>query len=64
MPDAVEEGLLLWNPCRKTVLPPAPRYDAVYLSSAQLQTLLLDAVDPFYRCLVLTAPATGCAGAS
>ena len=58
MPDAVEEGLLLWNPCRKTVLTPAPRYDAVYLSSAQLQTLL-DAVDPFYRCLVLTAASTG-----
>ena len=56
--DAVEEGLLLWNPCRRTVLPQAPRYDAVYLSSAQLQTLL-DAVDPFYRCLVLTAAGTG-----
>ena len=53
----VEEGPR-WNPCRKTVLPQAPRYDAVYLSSAQLQTLL-DAVDPFYRCLVLTAAGTG-----
>lgn len=56
--DAVEEGLLLVNPCRKTVLPRAPRYDAVYLSADQLQTLL-GAVDPFYRCLVLTAAGTG-----
>ncbi len=55
--DAVEEGLLLVNPCRRTVLPRAPRCDAVYLSAGQLQTLL-DAVDPFYRCLVLTAAGT------
>lgn len=59
--DAVEEGLLLVNPCRKTVLPQAPRYDAVYLSAGQLQTLLdaVDTVDPHYRCLVLTAAGTG-----
>ena len=56
--DAVEQGLLLTNPCRRTALPQAPRYDAVYLSSEQLQTLL-DAVDPHYRCLVLTAAGTG-----
>ena len=56
--EAVEEGLLLVNPCRKTRLPRAPRYDAVHLSSAQQQTLL-DAVNPFYRCLLLTAASTG-----
>lgn len=56
--DAVEEGLLLVNPCRRTVLPRAARFDAVYLSARQLQPLL-DAVDPFYRCLVLTAAGTG-----
>lgn len=56
--EAVEEGLLLSNPCRRTKLPPPPRYDGVFLSSEQLDRLV-DAVDPDYRCLVLTAAGTG-----
>ncbi|MCW2599352.1 MAG: traSA:integrase fusion protein [Frankiales bacterium] len=56
--DAVEEGLLLTNPCRKTTLPRAPKTEAVYLSPAQLE-LLAAAIDPHYRCLLLTAAGTG-----
>lgn len=56
--DAVEEGLLLTNPCRRSALPRAARYEAVFLSPEQL-VLLLAAVEPAYRCLVLTAAGTG-----
>ncbi|GAC1611889.1 MAG: hypothetical protein NVS3B26_29240 [Mycobacteriales bacterium] len=56
--EAVEQGLLLSNPCWRTTLPPPPRYEGVFLSSEQLDRLV-DAVDPAYRCLVLTAAGTG-----
>jgi integrase len=56
--DAVEEGLLLTNPCRRTGLPRAPSYDAVFLNPNQLARLL-ESIDPAYRCLVLTAAGTG-----
>jgi integrase len=56
--DAVEEGLLLSNPCRRTALPQAPRTEAVYLSPTQLE-VLAGAIDPHYRCLLLTAAGTG-----
>ena len=35
--DAVAEGLLLTNPCRFSRLPRAPRYEAVYLSPAEVE---------------------------
>jgi integrase len=56
--DAVTEGLLLANPCRSTKLPQAPQFEGVFLSPAQLE-VLVEAVDPLYRCLVLTAAGTG-----
>lgn len=56
--DAVTEGLLLTNPCRASKLPQAPRFEGVFLSPAQLE-VLVEAVDPAYRCLVLTAAGTG-----
>ena len=56
--DAVEEGLLLVNPCRRTKLPQTPRYEAVFLSPAQLE-VLAGSIDPHYRCLLLTAAGTG-----
>jgi integrase len=56
--DAVTEGLLLTNPCRATELPQAPTYEGVFLSPAELE-VLVEAIDPLYRCLVLTAAGTG-----
>lgn len=56
--DAVAEGLLLTNPCRFSRLPRAPRYEAVYLSPAEVERLVA-AIDPAYRDLVVTAVGTG-----
>lgn len=56
--DAVAEGLLLTNPCRFSRLPRAPRYEAVYLSPAEVECLV-DAIDPTYRDLVIVAAGTG-----
>jgi integrase len=56
--DAVAEGLLLTNPCRFSRLPRAARYEAVYLSPAEVERLV-DAIDPAYRDLVITAAGTG-----
>ena len=56
--DAVEEGLLLHNPCRRINLPRASAPPQTFLSSEQIATLA-DAIDPFYRQLVITAAGTG-----
>lgn len=56
--DAVAEGLLLTNPCRFSRLPRAPRYEAVYLSPAEVERLVA-AIDPAHRDLIVTAVGTG-----
>lgn len=56
--DAVAEGLLLTNPCRFTRLPRGSKYEAVYLSPAEVERLVA-AIDPAYRDLVIVAAGTG-----
>ena len=56
--DAVEERLLLTNPCRRTGLPKIAHTPRTVLSPEQISRLAA-AIDPHYRCLVLTAAGTG-----
>ncbi len=56
--DAVAEGLLLTNPCQFSRLPRIARYDAVFLSPAEVERLV-EAIDPAYRDFVITAVGTG-----
>jgi integrase len=56
--DAVEEGLLLHNPCRRTNLPRASAPPQTFLGPEQIAGLA-DAIDPHYRQLVITAAGTG-----
>ena len=56
--DAVEEGLLLHNPCRRTGLPRSSPPPQTFLSPEQI-AVLAAAIDPHYRQLVITAAGTG-----
>lgn len=56
--DAVDEGLLLSNPCARTKLPQPAPYRAAFLSWEQIW-LLAETIDDHYRTLVLTAAGTG-----
>ncbi len=56
--DAVEEGLLLHNPCRRTNLPRSSPRPQTFLSPDQIAGLAA-AIDPHYRQLVITAAGTG-----
>lgn len=56
--DAVDEGLLLHNPCRRTSLPRSSPPPQTFLSPEQIAALA-DAIDPHYRQLVITAAGTG-----
>lgn len=56
--DAVEEGLLLHNPCRRTNLPRTSPPPQTFLSPEQIAGVAA-AIDPHYRQLVITAAGTG-----
>jgi integrase len=58
MKDAVREGLLLHNPCEGTRLPQLQRTEQRALDPAELSRLI-DAVDEWWRPLVVTAVGTG-----
>ena len=55
---AVDEGLLLHNPCRRTSLPRSTPPPQTFLSPEQIAALA-DAIDPHYRQLVIAAAGTG-----
>ncbi len=56
--DAVAEGLLLSNPCQFSRLPRIARYDARFLTPAEVERLVA-VIDPIYRDFVITAVGTG-----
>jgi len=56
--DAVEEGLLLHNPCRRTTLPRSSPPPQTFLSPDEIARLA-GVIDPHYRELVITAAGTG-----
>lgn len=56
--DAVDEGLLLHNPCRRTSLPRSSPPPQTFLSPEQI-AVLAEAIDPHHRQLVITAAGTG-----
>lgn len=56
--DAVLEGLLLSNPCTGMRLPKEQRYEARFLSPAEIEALV-EAAPADYRTLILVAAGTG-----
>lgn len=55
---AVQSGVIAKSPCAGVRPPAAPRNEMMFCSAEQVETLA-DEIDPWYRCLVMTAAYTG-----